>query len=307
MNDHDFRPRVLVTKIGLDGHDRGSRIVAAACRDAGMEVIYTPPWQSIRRRRQARAGRRRRRRRHLVARHRPPDRAEADDGAARSGPRQSPRRCRRHRPRQRGEAAARSWCARSVPSRQHDGRHHDPDARIRTRGAARRSQRRRGAMNKPIDPHLLAGTGSAHERWQREFAAGAADQREIVNVSGIAISPLYTAADRAAAGDDEQLGVPGPARLHARHLRDHAPRPHLDPAPAGRPGHAGRLQPAPARPARARRDRGLADPVQLGLPRLRHGLGRVRAARHLRRRRQQRRPHGPLPAPASTSARSRAR
>jgi methylmalonyl-CoA mutase C-terminal domain/subunit len=41
------RPRVLVTKIGLDGHDRGSRIVAAACRDAGMEVIYTPPWQSI--------------------------------------------------------------------------------------------------------------------------------------------------------------------------------------------------------------------------------------------------------------------
>jgi methylmalonyl-CoA mutase, C-terminal domain len=47
MSDADFRPRVLVTKIGLDGHDRGSRIVAAACRDAGMEVIYTPPWQSI--------------------------------------------------------------------------------------------------------------------------------------------------------------------------------------------------------------------------------------------------------------------
>jgi methylmalonyl-CoA mutase, C-terminal domain len=50
MKHHDHshgRPRVLVTKIGLDGHDRGSRIVAAACRDAGMEVIYTPPWQSI--------------------------------------------------------------------------------------------------------------------------------------------------------------------------------------------------------------------------------------------------------------------
>ena len=45
--EDSFRPRVLVTKIGLDGHDRGSRIVAAACRDAGMEVIYTPPWQSI--------------------------------------------------------------------------------------------------------------------------------------------------------------------------------------------------------------------------------------------------------------------
>ena len=40
-------PRVLVTKIGLDGHDRGSRLVAAALRDAGMEVIYTPPWQDV--------------------------------------------------------------------------------------------------------------------------------------------------------------------------------------------------------------------------------------------------------------------
>ena len=39
--------RVLVTKIGLDGHDRGSRIVAAYLRDAGMEVIYTDPWQRI--------------------------------------------------------------------------------------------------------------------------------------------------------------------------------------------------------------------------------------------------------------------
>jgi methylmalonyl-CoA mutase C-terminal domain/subunit len=43
----NIRPKVLVTKIGLDGHDRGSRIVAAYLRDAGMEVIYTPPWQEI--------------------------------------------------------------------------------------------------------------------------------------------------------------------------------------------------------------------------------------------------------------------
>ena len=43
----EIRPKVLVTKIGLDGHDRGSRIVAAYLRDAGMEVIYTPPWQDI--------------------------------------------------------------------------------------------------------------------------------------------------------------------------------------------------------------------------------------------------------------------
>ncbi len=40
-------PKVLVTKIGLDGHDRGSRVVAAYLRDAGMEVLYTPPWQEI--------------------------------------------------------------------------------------------------------------------------------------------------------------------------------------------------------------------------------------------------------------------
>jgi methylmalonyl-CoA mutase C-terminal domain/subunit len=39
--------KVLITKIGLDGHDRGSRLVAAFLRDAGMEVLYTPPWQEI--------------------------------------------------------------------------------------------------------------------------------------------------------------------------------------------------------------------------------------------------------------------
>ena len=38
---------VMITKIGLDGHDRGSRVVAAFLRDAGMEVLYTPPWQEI--------------------------------------------------------------------------------------------------------------------------------------------------------------------------------------------------------------------------------------------------------------------
>jgi methylmalonyl-CoA mutase C-terminal domain/subunit len=38
----DSRPiRVLVGKPGLDGHDRGAKVVAAALRDAGMEVVYT--------------------------------------------------------------------------------------------------------------------------------------------------------------------------------------------------------------------------------------------------------------------------
>jgi len=40
-------PKVLVTKVGFDGHDRGSRIVAAYLRDAGMEVVYTGPWQTV--------------------------------------------------------------------------------------------------------------------------------------------------------------------------------------------------------------------------------------------------------------------
>src|SRR5437764_12443596 len=35
------RIRVLVAKPGLDGHDRGARVIAAALRDAGMEVVYT--------------------------------------------------------------------------------------------------------------------------------------------------------------------------------------------------------------------------------------------------------------------------
>jgi methylmalonyl-CoA mutase C-terminal domain/subunit len=43
----DYPARVLMTKIGLDGHDRGARVVASALRDAGMEVIYTGPWKQI--------------------------------------------------------------------------------------------------------------------------------------------------------------------------------------------------------------------------------------------------------------------
>jgi methylmalonyl-CoA mutase C-terminal domain/subunit len=38
--------RVVLAKIGLDGHDRGIQVVARALRDAGMEVIYTGLWQT---------------------------------------------------------------------------------------------------------------------------------------------------------------------------------------------------------------------------------------------------------------------
>src|SRR6266404_1955591 len=37
----DQRIRVLVAKPGLDGHDRGAKVIARALRDAGMEVVYT--------------------------------------------------------------------------------------------------------------------------------------------------------------------------------------------------------------------------------------------------------------------------
>lgn len=42
MNNNQKRPvRVLVAKVGLDGHDRGAKVIATSLRDAGMEVIYT--------------------------------------------------------------------------------------------------------------------------------------------------------------------------------------------------------------------------------------------------------------------------
>ena len=41
MSDHQRKIRVLVAKPGLDGHDRGAKVVARALRDAGFEVIYT--------------------------------------------------------------------------------------------------------------------------------------------------------------------------------------------------------------------------------------------------------------------------
>lgn len=41
MGDSQRKIRVLIAKAGLDGHDRGAKVVARALRDAGMEVIYT--------------------------------------------------------------------------------------------------------------------------------------------------------------------------------------------------------------------------------------------------------------------------
>ena len=42
MNKDYKRPlRILIAKVGLDGHDRGAKVIATSLRDAGMEVIYT--------------------------------------------------------------------------------------------------------------------------------------------------------------------------------------------------------------------------------------------------------------------------
>ena len=46
MQDKNRPIRVLVAKPGLDGHDRGAKVIARALRDAGMEVIYTGIRQS---------------------------------------------------------------------------------------------------------------------------------------------------------------------------------------------------------------------------------------------------------------------
>jgi len=42
MQNKTKRPiRILIAKVGLDGHDRGAKVIATALKDAGMEVIYT--------------------------------------------------------------------------------------------------------------------------------------------------------------------------------------------------------------------------------------------------------------------------
>ncbi len=46
MESRDRKLRVVIAKPGLDGHDRGAKVVARALRDAGMEVIYTGLRQS---------------------------------------------------------------------------------------------------------------------------------------------------------------------------------------------------------------------------------------------------------------------
>src|SRR3954451_14661924 len=46
MSETAVPPRVVLAKVGLDGHDRGIKVVARALRDAGLHVIYAGLWQT---------------------------------------------------------------------------------------------------------------------------------------------------------------------------------------------------------------------------------------------------------------------
>lgn len=47
MTERTIHQRVLLAKVGLDGHDRGIKVVARGLRDAGFHVIYSGLWQSV--------------------------------------------------------------------------------------------------------------------------------------------------------------------------------------------------------------------------------------------------------------------
>ncbi len=47
MDERTSPQRVLLAKVGLDGHDRGVKVIARGLRDAGFHVIYSGLWQSI--------------------------------------------------------------------------------------------------------------------------------------------------------------------------------------------------------------------------------------------------------------------
>ena len=49
MNEQTIPQRVLLAKVGLDGHDRGVKVVARGLRDAGFHVIYSGLWQQSKR------------------------------------------------------------------------------------------------------------------------------------------------------------------------------------------------------------------------------------------------------------------
>ena len=68
-------------------------------------------------------------------------------------------------------------------------------------------------MNKPLDPTLMQPlpADQAHRQWENDYRQTIGQDRDVTNVSGIAIQPLYTERDWARYGADNPLGYPGQA------------------------------------------------------------------------------------------------
>ena len=232
--------RVLVTKIGLDGHDRGSRIVAAFLRDAGMDVIYTPPWQSIpavvklaMEEDVDAIGVSSLATDHLIV-------PAAHSGAARSGARPCWRRGRRHRARRRASVADRVRGQRRLGPRRLARRDRRPHRRA-CRGSARGARRRTAGMDimtKEAVQLPLPGFDQAFGQWRADYASQIAlgsQGRQSLRHRGQAA--LYASRlGRLSLRSRSRLS--GTISVHARNLSDDAPRAHLDAAPVDRAWHA---------------------------------------------------------------------
>ena len=285
MNDA-IRPKVLVTKIGFDGHDRGSRVVAAYLRDAGMEVIYTPPWQEIA---------------AVVKLATEEDVDVIGISSLATDHLIVPKLMAALRAADLGEVGVivggivpdedeQALLASGVAKVFHPGASLEGIAQFVREGRRKRAPHARrheeSEMNKPRETPPLAelatplvrAEDTGRQRMRRRSATTGRSSTAPASRSSRCIRRTTGMVRRY----DDALGFPGQPPYTRGIYPDDAPRPHLDAAPAHRARHARRLQRAPARPPRPGRDRGVAHPVQLGVPRLRHGRGARRAARHLR-------------------------
>ena len=293
--------RVLLAKVGLDGHDRGVKVVARALRDAGMEVIYTGPAPQPRGGRRGRHPGGRRRARREPALRRPHDAVPADhrpdEGA---GDLRRPPAARRRRDARRGRrASSRRWA-----STRSCGRTRRP-----TRSSTCVAQHGRASAGDALDGGLelpaalrrdlppAAGPALLVPGARDDGPARSATRRSSSGCSEVCAyayerSPFYraqvarrasTRGDikiarglRAGAGDPQGRAARRPGRAPAvRRLPLHRPR-RRRPHPRHQRHHRApdRVRHRPRRLARDRQ-RARADHVGDGHPPGRHGLHRV--------------------------------
>ena len=138
-----------------------------------------------------------------------------------------------------------------------------------------------GAASKAV-PLPLSDFDKARATWRSEVQAGLGGKPNPTNRSGVEVKAIYTPEDHSGERYMEALGFPGQLPM----TRGIYPTMHRGrtwtPAPAHRPRRAGGLQRAAQDHPRARRHGGVADPLQLGLSRLRHRRHADRNPRHLR-------------------------